>query len=163
MSALAVDVDDVVAPTMEDMQAARETVRLLAPYGNTRKVKLCIDGSDPVESIELPSSIFMQIIELLARLGNGDAVTIVPVQAELTTTQAAELLGVSRPFLIKLLERNELPFHMVGTHRKLKARDVTRYKMERGARRRDTLKALAALDEELGIDEDVPVGDFVTR
>lgn len=163
MSALAVDVDDAVAPTVEDMQVARETVRLLAPLGNTRKVKLCVEGIDPIESIALPSSIFAQIIDLLAKLGNGDAVTIVPVQAELTTTQAAELLGMSRPFLIKLLERGELPFHMVGTHRKLNARDVTRYKMRRMIKRREALNKLAALSEELGIDENIPVGDFKTR
>ena len=113
MSALALDVENAVMPTVEDMQVARETVRLLAPLGNTHKVRLCVDGMDPVESIALPSSIYAQIIDLLAKLGNGDAVTIVPVQAELTTTQAAELLGISRPFLIKLLERLEIPFHMV--------------------------------------------------
>lgn len=163
MSAIAVDVEDAIVPTVEDMQAARETVRLLAPFGDTRNVRLCVDGVDPIESIALPSSIFSQIIELLAKLGNGDAVTIVPVQAELTTTQAAELLGVSRPFLIKILERGELPFHMVGTHRKLNARDVTNYKMKRMERRRETLKAIAALDDELGIGDDLPVGDFKTR
>lgn len=163
MSAVAVDVEDAIVPTIEDMQAARETVRLLAPLGGTRKVKLCVDGIDPIESIALPSSIFAQIIDLLAKLGNGDAVTIVPVQAELTTTQAAELLGVSRPFLIKLLERGELPFHMVGTHRKLHARDVTSYKMKRAIKRREALKTIAMFDEELGIDGDMPVGDFKTR
>ena len=163
MSALAVDVEDAIVPTVEDMQAARETVRLLATVGSTRKVKLCVDGIDPIESIALPSSIFAQIIDLLAKLGNGDAVTIVPVQAELTTTQSAELLGISRPFLIKLLEREEIPFHMVGTHRKINARDVTAYKMKRMIKRRDTLKSIAALDDELGIGEDMPVGDFKTR
>jgi excisionase family DNA binding protein len=163
MSAHAVDVDNVAMPTVEDMQAARETVRLLAPLGNTRKVKLCVDGIDPIESIALPSSIFTQIINLLAKLGNGDAVTIVPVQAELTTTQAAELLSVSRPFLIKLLERGEMPFHMVGTHRKIDARDVTNYKMKRMTKRRATLNAIAARDEDLEINDDFPVGDLQTR
>jgi excisionase family DNA binding protein len=159
----AFDVENAAVPTAEDMQAARETVRLLAPFGNTRKVKLCVDGIDPIESIALPSSIFAQVINLLAKLGNGDAVTIVPVQAEVTTTQAAELLGVSRPFLIKLLERGEIPFHMVGTHRKLKARDVTQYKMKRMMTRRAALNNMAELDAELGIDADIPVGAFKTR
>ena len=163
MTAHAFEAEVAAMPTVEDMQAARETVRLLAPLGNTHKVKLCVDGLDPIESIALPSSIFAQIIDLLAKLGNGDAVTIVPVQAEVTTTQAAELLGMSRPFLIKLLERGELPFHMVGTHRKLNARDVTRYKNVRSIKRRESLNALAALSLELGIDEDVPVGEFKTR
>lgn len=163
MTAHAFKAEVAAMPTAEDMQAARETVRLLAPLGNTRKVKLCVDGLDPIESIALPSSIFAQIIDLLAKLGNGDAVTIVPVQAEVTTTQAAELLGMSRPFLIKLLGRGELPFHMIGTHRKLKASDVTRYKNVRSIKRRESLNALAALSADLGIDEDIPVGDFKTR
>ena len=163
MTAHAFKAEVAAMPTVEDMQAARETVRLLAPLGNTRKVKLCVDGLDPIESIALPSSIFAQIIDLLAKLGNGDAVTIVPVQADVTTTQAAELLGMSRPFLIKLLERGELPFHMIGTHRKLKASDVTRYKNVRSIKRRESLNALAALSADLGIDEDIPVGDFKTR
>ena len=163
MTAHAFKAEVAAMPTVEDMQAARETVRLLGPLGNTRKVKLCVDGLDPIESIALPSSIFAQIIDLLAKLGNGDAVTIVPVQADVTTTQAAELLGMSRPFLIKLLERGELPFHMIGTHRKLKASDVTRYKNVRSIKRRESLNALAALSADLGIDEDIPVGDFKTR
>ena len=163
MTARAFKAEVAAMPTVEDMQAARETVRLLAPLGNTRKVKLCVDGLDPIESIALPSSIFAQSIDLLAKLGNGDAVTIVPVQADVTTTQAAELLGMSRPFLIKLLERGELPFHMIGTHRKLKASDVTRYKNVRSIKRRESLNALAALSADLGIDEDIPVGDFKTR
>jgi excisionase family DNA binding protein len=158
MSAPALDIENPIIPTMEDMQAAHETVRLLAPLGTKRKVKLCVDGIDPIESIALPSSIFAQIIDLLAKLGNGDAVTIVPVQAELTTTQAAELLSISRPFLIRLLERHEIPFHMVGTHRKLHARDVTTYKMKRSLKRRASLNAMAAADDDSGIRDDFTCG-----
>lgn len=163
MAAHAFDVKVADMPTVEDMQAARETVRLLAPFGNTRKVRLCVDGLDPIESIPIPSSIFAQIIDLLVKLGNGDAVTIVPVQAEVTTTQAAELLGMSRPFLIKLLERGDIPFHMVGTHRKIHASDVTRYRAKRALTRRTALIEMAALDIDMGIDEDLPVGEFTTR
>jgi excisionase family DNA binding protein len=163
MSANAVEVDNAAKLTPEDMQAARETLRQLAPFGNQRKVKLCVDGLDPIESIALPSSIFAQIIDLLSKLGRGDAVTIVPVQADVTTTQAAELLGVSRPFLIKLLDRGDVPYRMVGTHRKLKASDVILYRNRRSIKRREALDAMAALDEELGSDDDFPVGDFKTR
>jgi excisionase family DNA binding protein len=161
MSANAVEVDNAAKLTPEDMQAARETLRQLAPFGNQRKVKLCVDGLDPIESIALP--IFAQIIDLLSKLGRGDAVTIVPVQADVTTTQAAELLGVSRPFLIKLLDRGDVPYRMVGTHRKLKASDVILYRNRRSIKRREALDAMAALDEELGSDDDFPVGDFKTR
>lgn len=163
MTALAFSADDVCVPGVSDMQAARKAVRLLTPHGNRDVIKICVDGHGPLETISLPSSIFAQVIDLLAKLGNGDAVTIVPVQAEVTTTQAADLLSISRPFLIKLLERGEMPFHMVGTHRKLHARDVTAYKNRRALRRRAALNRMAELDAELGVDDDFPVGEFKTR
>jgi excisionase family DNA binding protein len=163
MATRAFETELAAMPTADDMQAARETVRLFAPLAKTQKVRLSVDGLDPIESIALPSRIFAQIIDLLSKLGRGDAVTIVPVQAEVTTTQAAELLSVSRPFLIKLLERGEIPFHMVGTHRKLRASDVTRYRNQRALKRRGALKTMADLDAELAIDDDFPAGEFQTR
>jgi excisionase family DNA binding protein len=120
-------------------------------------VRFAVEG-EAVEPIELPASIFALVVDLLSKLGNGNAVTIVPVEAELTTQQSADYLNVSRPHLIKLLEHGDLPFRMVGTHRKVLARDVINYRTKIDVARQAALRALAASDAELGIDADEPIG-----
>ena len=86
---------------------------------------------------------------MLAEIGNGNAITVVPVLGELTTTQAAELLNVSRPHVIKLIKRGDLAHKMVGTHRKLLARDVLAYHAKTYQTQGEALDAMSALDEEM--------------
>ena len=90
----------------------------------------------------------MSIVEHL-KAGNG--VTVIPMHAELTTVEAAELLNVSRPFLIKQLEAGALPHHMVGTHRRLRLADVLAYRDRMDAQAEDALAALSAEAEDLGL------------
>ena len=156
MSALAIKLDDLHEPNADEIQAAREAARALSRNAG-RVVRFKVDG-DAAEPIALPASIFALVIDLLAKLGNGNAVTIVPVEAELTTQQAADYLNVSRPHLIKLLERGELPFRMVGTHRKLLARDAINYRAKTDARRYAALQDISIADAELGLDADEPIG-----
>lgn len=106
----------------------------------------------------MPANIFKSIIKLLAEMGNGNAVQVVPVQAELTTQQAADLLNVSRPHLIKLLEGEKIPFRKVGTHRKILARDVFAYRDRTDHARREGLARMIADDEEMGLYDDEAVG-----
>ena len=80
---------------------------------------------------------------MLADLRAGNAVTILQSSHELTTIEASKLLGMSRQFLVQLLEKGEIPFHMVGTHRRLYVRDVMAYKARRDTSRRKTLDDLA--------------------
>jgi excisionase family DNA binding protein len=99
----------------------------------------------------LPSTLYSFLCTLLADLKAGHSVTIMQSNASLTTVEASKLLGISRQFLIGLLEKKEMPCHMVGTHRRLYARDVLAYKAKRDTARTQTLDDLALAEAEEGI------------
>ena len=82
-------------------------------------------------------------------VGKGEAVNLVPFGTELTTQQAADLLNVSRPFVIKLIDAGELPHHKVGRHRRIKAEDLFAYKRRRDRTRSAALRKLARLGQEI--------------
>jgi excisionase family DNA binding protein len=102
------------------------------------------------EQIELPASIFYILERVAEVMAHGDAVTVVPVGQELTTQQAANLLNVSRQFLVGLLESGEIPFTKSGSHRRLRFQDVLAFKQNRAKERKTALDNLAALSEESG-------------
>jgi excisionase family DNA binding protein len=110
------------------------TAHLLEPDGHT---------------IELPDSALEALKLIVDALARGQSITLVPHDKELTTQAAAELLRVSRPHLIKLLEAGELPFHRVGTHRRIRIEDVFAYRDRRDQTRKTALDELARVSEEL--------------
>ena len=118
---------------------AREAARLLRDLGRGQEVQLHPEGSD--HGVPLPSGVIDLLIRILGHMANGDAVTVVPVQAELTTQQAADLLNMSRPHLVKLLDQGIIPSRKVGTHRRVLLADVL------AQRRRDREERKAILDE----------------
>jgi excisionase family DNA binding protein len=158
MATLAVNLEEVHEPSVEEIDAARLAARQLSRLDQGEPVSFIPEQAKeqetPVEPITIPANIFRSIVKMLIEMGNGNAVAVVPVSAELTTQQAADLLNVSRPHLIKLLEREEIPFRMVGTHRKLLAREVLSYRDKTVFDRRKTLTRMIALDEELGLVND---------
>jgi excisionase family DNA binding protein len=89
--------------------------------------------------------------QILALLASGQGVQVMPDAAELTTQQAADLLNVSRPYLIGLLEAGEIPYRMVGTHRRIRFEDLREYKRRDDLKRRQAADALTNLSEELGL------------
>lgn len=91
-------------------------------------------------------------VRIPGEMANGNAVTIVPVHAELTTRQAAELLDVSRPCMVKLLEEGRIPFRMVGTRRRVRFEDLVRFKQQDDADREKVLDELIAEAQRLGFD-----------
>lgn len=93
--------------------------------------------------LELPSSVYKVLRQVVHDLARGKAVTVAPIDTVLTTQPAADLLNVSRPYLIKLLESGEIPFQKIGTHRRIKLQDVLDYRRKRGAARRAILDEMA--------------------
>lgn len=114
-------------PTPEESAIARDAIlRITALMARGKSLELRVPGSK--ETIALPALSVRLLMNLLTELAEGNAVALVPVRSELTTRQAAELLGVSRPFLVEQLETGRLPFHKVGTHRRVNIEDVTKLK-----------------------------------
>ncbi len=98
----------------------------------------------------IPAAAVLLLKRILAEMAEGNAITLIPVHAELTTQQAADLLKVSRPFLIERLEKGDIPFHLVGTHRRIRFADVMRYRQRNDRKRLEALEKLSALDQRLG-------------
>jgi excisionase family DNA binding protein len=95
------------------------------------------------ESLPLPESIYSILLQVLGYLMQGKGVSVVPVMQELTTQQAANLLGVSRPFFVDLLNHEEIPYHKVGTHRRIYRKDVMDYLAKRDKERKRILGEIA--------------------
>jgi excisionase family DNA binding protein len=124
-------------------------------YEKLRTADAKLVGPDGKTQI-LPSTLYSFLCTLLADLKAGHSVTILQSNASLTTVEASKLLGMSRQFLIGLLEKGEMPCHMVGTHRRLYARDVLAYKAKRDTVRTKTLDDLALAEAEEGTYDRVP-------
>lgn len=131
----------------EDLDAVDRALEGIAPQvGQTPRLV----GPDGVE-IELPEGIHALLVSIVENLKAGNGVSVIPMHAELTTVEAAEILNVSRPFLIKQIEAGVLPHHMVGTHRRLRLADVLAYRDRLDAEAEDALAAMTAEAEDLGL------------
>jgi excisionase family DNA binding protein len=153
MSAVLALGSEPIQPTEEvSALAADASRRLFRVIGaNTRESCVVRFESAPDEPVVLPAAAVRLLGALLAELAKGNAVTLMPHHAELTTQEAAELLNVSRPFLVTLLEGGHLPFHKVGTHRRVRFADLVIYKRRRDAESEAALQELAALSQELNL------------
>ncbi len=139
-------------PSEEDITLARESGRALSTVLLTRAATQQIDFHDEkgaVRTVRMPTSALRLLLEVLTEIGQGNAVSIIPIHAELTTQEAADVLNVSRPFLVQLLEKGVMPFHRTGTHRRVRYQEVIDYKKRIDAERRKTLDDLAAEAQKL--------------
>lgn len=135
-------------PSDSEKAAANHLRKILAAHvtGDT-KLRVLDEEKKPAE-ITLSPALSNLLMELLRHVGRGDAVTLVPVSQMLTTQQAADILNVSRPFLIALLDKKEIEHSLVGRHRRIKADHLFAYKQARDKKRSDALSDLAQLDAE---------------
>jgi excisionase family DNA binding protein len=137
------------APTAQDATLARVSGQKLSRYARPkRSLSLRVTEADQEQSIELPAGAVSLLMDILEAMAAGRGVTIIPENAELTTVQAASLLNVSRPFLIKLLAEGALPHRKVGKHRRILIDDVMAYKSRIDAEREAVLDQLTAEAQE---------------
>lgn len=135
-----------VIPTEQDAELAATASRALARAAKDILHVRLQNGDELV----LPKAVTRLLSHLLLEMGRGNAVTIIPIHAELSTQEAADFLNVSRPYLVKLLEAKKIPYHKVGTHRRVRFVDICDYKEKFEEVRSEALEALAEETQKLG-------------
>lgn len=145
--------DPISLPAAEEaqVQALHDLLR------KDGKARLVGRGGEP--ALELPDAVYDLLLKIVGGLQQGKAISVVPVTQDLTTQEAAEFLGVSRPFFVKLLKENKLPFHPIGTHRRVYLKDLLDYKHRRDHQRREALDTMAREADEAGLYDKVLLPD----
>ncbi|MBK9622557.1 MAG: helix-turn-helix domain-containing protein [Candidatus Obscuribacter sp.] len=141
-----------VVPSLEDIQLAKESTKNIAQLnteGTDHVAKLVIDNKRM--EIKLSKSMFIALTELLEEMAAGRAVMLIPVDAELTTQEAADLLNVSRPYFVKLLDDGKIPCRTVGRYRRVRYEDLMKYQQLADAKRQTAMDSLVAQAQELGL------------
>ena len=150
MSKASKSIRNIRIPTDQEVSLAAESSRLLAAClgeGETARLRL-IDGN---VDVTVPVAAIHMLVDILNQMAQGNAISLVPVHAELTTQQAADLLNVSRPYLVKKLEAGEIPFHKLGRHRRIRFSDLMVYMEHVDRESRQALDELASQAQELGL------------
>lgn len=145
---------DAYSPNEHEIDLARDGASILSQIlGRHRQESsfeeriIFLDENN--EEVVLPAAALELLKGILVQMAQGNAVTLVPIHAELTTQQAADILNVSRPYLVKLLEGGEIPFTKKGSHRRVLFKDIKAYKEDIDAKRLEALDELSALSQEL--------------
>ena len=147
---------DPVQPNEHDVVVAVSALstvrRYLERHGDRPgEVRIKVDEADDGSELVVPRGALELLARILAHMAAGQGVSVVPAHAELTTQQAADLLNVSRPFLIGLLEAGEIEYRKVGAHRRVTMSSLMDYMRRDDERRRETADELTALSQELGL------------
>jgi excisionase family DNA binding protein len=143
-------------PSEREAIIARTSRQLLSRYAREdQPLTVRVIDADHEEPIELPAGAVTLLMDILGVMASGQGVTLIPEDAELTTVQAADILHVSRPFLIKLLEEGQIPYRKVGKHRRIRMEDVLNYKRGIDQEREAVLDQLVedAQEQDMGYDQ----------
>lgn len=148
------EISELATPTEREcelaLESSRRLARFLAEHPDAFRLRIESAGESG-ESIDVPTTALRLLQSVLTEMAKGNAVTVIPVQAELTTRQAADVLNVSRPFLIRLLDGGKIPCRKVGTHRRVRCDDLMRYKQQIDRDRLKALEELSAQAQELDL------------
>ncbi len=144
-------------PTEHDREIAAESHQArIALAEATGDLLLTVTGAGGTAGeMRVPASALRILFAALSEMACGNGVSLLPLNAELTTQEASNLLNVSRPYLVGLLEKGEMPFRKVGNQRRVSLRDVVDYKSRSDIDRRSALDELAKLGQEIGVGYDV--------
>ena len=151
---MSAQIHETPTPTEADARQARESLQRISDILTSGMSDLSIRIQNDEQAgadIILPASVVRLLKDILAEMAQGHAVALLPVQAELTTQQAADLLNVSRPYLIRLLEDSKIPFRLVGQHRRVRFDDLLAYQRKDDEDRRRVADELTADAQELGM------------
>ena len=140
-------VTELITPSEIESKEVEALASLLHKRG-TKRAALLVAGEKPVD---LPPAVSELLLHAVQDLAKGKAVSLVAISKELTTQQAADILYVSRPFLIEQLEKDAIPYRKVGTHRRIMFQDLMAFKLTMDKNRLKSLEELSAIDQELGL------------
>jgi excisionase family DNA binding protein len=141
-----------VIPSEADATLAKETRQVLASrLSATSTLDLRAMNLAKEPTIRIPASAAHLLIQILDEMSRGNAVKLIPIHAELTTQEAADMLNISRPTLIQLLNEGGIEFRKVGTHRRVRFESVMQYKRQLDTERKAALAELSAYDQEIGL------------
>lgn len=141
-------------PSEQEVNLAKESSRALSIHMKSKAEtqEICIvDDKGEHEPVKVPAAAMRMLLDILAEMAQGNAVSLIPVHAELTTQEAADILNVSRPYLVKLIESGTIEFRKIGTHRRIRYQDVMDYKKRIDEEREKALDELTAQAQELGM------------
>jgi len=141
-------------PSAQEIENADQLRQIVANamVDGEATVKVVTENGKAPQPITLTPAIAQTFLEVLRLISSGNGFMMIPVTAELTTQEAADLLNVSRPYFIKVLERGDIAYTTVGRHRRVKAEDLFAYKERRDKERAEALSEMAELDASMGLD-----------
>ncbi len=143
---------DIRIPSKEEQLTALKSYSVLASsIDQLRNDNPEIEIEETEEKIRIPISALRLLADILKQISQGNPISIVPIATEMTTQAAAELLGCSRPHVVRLLEEGKIPFTKVGRHRRIKYEDIVRFKKDMKSKQRKRIQKLMEQDEESGL------------
>ncbi len=148
---------EMVLDSKEDLELAKAAQRcIVSSLDHSKAINIAIveDGLERLSEspvLRLPPKVLRLFADVLGSLAQGKAIAVMPKELDVTTQEAAMFLNVSRPYLVRLLEEGKIPFHKVGTHRRIRFEDVVQYKEDRQRISKDALQKLADQAQELGM------------